>query len=121
MAAPPLRSIFHSLHQDHNAMLHESISIAVVEDDPIMGESLNQWLELEGYEVGWWRTGLEAVAGIQTLMPDLVICDIRLPDISGDEVFRRIAADPEAPPFLFMTAFGQIDQAVALMRAGAGD
>jgi DNA-binding NtrC family response regulator len=102
-------------------MLHESISIAVVEDDPIMGESLNQCLELEGYEVGWWRTGLEAVAGMQTLMPDLVICDIRLPDISGEEVFRRIAGDPEAPPFLFMTAFGQIDQAVALMRAGAGD
>lgn len=102
-------------------MLHEPISIAVVEDDPIMGESLNQCLELEGYEVGWWRTGLEAIPGIRTLMPDLVICDIRLPDISGEEVFRRLAADPEAPPFLFMTAFGQIDHAVALMRAGAGD
>jgi DNA-binding NtrC family response regulator len=102
-------------------MLREPVSVGVVEDDPIMGESLNQCLELAGYEVEWWRTGQEAVAGLQASMPDLVICDIRLPDISGEEVFRQVAADPEAPPFLFMTAFGQIDQAVALMQAGAAD
>ena len=102
-------------------MSHEPVSIAVVEDDPIMGESLTQCLELEGYTIEWWRSGMEAVAGIRTSAPDLVICDIRLPDMSGEDVFRRIAADFAAPPFLFMTAFGQIDQAVALMRAGAGD
>lgn len=102
-------------------MLHEPLSIAVVEDDPIMGESLNQCLTLEGYRVAWWRTGEEALASIQATAPDLVICDIRLPDISGADIFHKVAANSEAPPFLFMTAFGQIDQAVALMRAGAGD
>lgn len=102
-------------------MLHESFSIAVVEDDPIMGESLNQSLTLEGYQVAWWRTGTEALECLRTHAPDLVICDIRLPDISGEEIFRKVAARSEAPPFLFMTAFGQIDQAVELMRAGAGD
>jgi two-component system, NtrC family, response regulator HydG len=102
-------------------MSHDPLSIALIEDDPIMGESLNQCLELEGYRVAWWRTGREALIALGTAAPDLVICDIRLPDISGEDVFRRVAADPEAPPFLFMTAFGQIDQAVALMRAGAGD
>ena len=102
-------------------MSHEPLSIALIEDDPIMGESLNQCLELEGYRVEWWRTGRDALAGLSGSAPDLVICDIRLPDISGADVFRKVAADPDAPPFLFMTAFGQIDQAVALMRAGAGD
>ena len=102
-------------------MLPEALSIAIVEDDPIMGESLNQCLELEGYKVEWWRTGQEALAGMETLLPDLVICAIRLPDISGADVFRQVASEPDAPPFLFMTAFGQIDQAVALIRAGAGD
>lgn len=102
-------------------MSPERPSIGVIEDDPIMGESLNQCLELKGYDVVWWRTGREAVIGLEKELPDLVICDIRLPDISGEDVFRRIARSGVAPPFLFMTAFGQIDQAVALMRAGAGD
>lgn len=102
-------------------MPHDPLSIAIVEDDPIMGESLNQRLALEGYHVEWWRTGEEALTSLETSAPDLVICDIRLPDISGAEVFRKAAANREAPPFLFMTAFGQIDQAVALMRAGAID
>ncbi|BBF92338.1 sigma-54-dependent transcriptional regulator [Blastochloris tepida] len=103
-------------------MLPDSLSIAIVEDDPVMGESLNQGLELEGCRVSWWRTGAEALAGLRAAAaPDVVICDIRLPDMSGEDVFRRLAADAASPPFLFMTAYGEIDQAVALIRAGGGD
>lgn len=102
-------------------MLPEAVSIAVVEDDPIMGESLNQYLELEGCKVEWWRTGREALAGLGRIVPDLVICDICLPDMSGEDIFRTVSNDAAAPPFLFMTAYGQIDQAVALIRAGGGD
>lgn len=102
-------------------MSPERLWIGVVEDDPIMGEPLNQCLELEGYQVAWWRTGCEAMSGLKRKLPDLVICDIRLPDMSGEVLFRTIANSCIAPPFLFMTAFGQIDQAVALIRAGAGD
>jgi DNA-binding NtrC family response regulator len=53
--------------------------------------------------------------------PDLVICDIRLPDVRGDELFRQLASSSSTPPFLFITAFGDIDQAVSVMREGAGD
>ncbi|WP_315777877.1 MULTISPECIES: sigma-54 dependent transcriptional regulator [unclassified Bradyrhizobium] len=102
-------------------MLPESVSIAVIEDDPIMGESLNQYLELEGCKVEWWRSGQEALAGLRRGAPDLVICDIRLPDMSGEDIFRKVSGESAAPPFLFMTAYGQIDHAVALIRAGAGD
>ena len=102
-------------------MLNESGCIAVVDDDPIMGESLQRALELEGWRTVWWHTGRKAVDGISKLCPDLVLCDIRLPDMGGDEVFRATAARSLAPPFIFMTAFGQIDQAVALIRAGAQD
>jgi DNA-binding NtrC family response regulator len=99
----------------------EAPQIALIEDDPIMGESLCQCLELEGYRVAWWRSGEEALTGLHAAAHDLVICDIRLPDISGEDVFRRMADVAESPPFLFMTAFGHIDQAVALIRAGAAD
>jgi DNA-binding NtrC family response regulator len=55
------------------------------------------------------------------LRADLVVCDIRLPDGTGEDVFRSASAVPEAPPFLFVTGHGDIDQAVRLMRNGAGD
>ena len=86
-----------------------------------MGESLQRALHLEGWRALWWRTGRQAVDAMSTLCPDLVLCDIRLPDMGGEEVFRTANARSLAPPFIFMTAFGQIDQAVALVRAGAHD
>ena len=102
-------------------MPNELGCIAVVDDDPIMGESLQRALELEGWRAVWWHTGKRAVDEMCALCPDLVLCDIRLPDMSGEEVFRAANARSLAPPFIFMTAYGQIDQAVALVRAGAQD
>ena len=95
--------------------------IGLVEDDPIMGESLVQRLGLEGMRVHWWRTGREAVAGIRQMRFEAVICDIRLPDLDGEGVFREAVQGPQAPPFLFVTGHGDIDQAVRLMRSGAAD
>jgi DNA-binding NtrC family response regulator len=102
-------------------MPNEPGCVAVVDDDPIMGESLQRALELEGWRAVWWHTGKTALDGMSELCPDLVLCDIRLPDMDGEEVFRATNARALAPPFIFMTAFGQIDQAVALIRAGAQD
>ena len=102
-------------------MLPEGCRIGVVEDDPVMGESLRQRLTLEGCDVDWWTTGRDAAAGLRSLAHDLVICDIRLPDMGGAALFKETVRDVHAPPFLFITAYGEIDQAVALMRAGAGD
>jgi DNA-binding NtrC family response regulator len=104
-------------------MLREHAHIGLVEDDPVMGGSLVQRLELEGWHVDWWRCGRDAVAEIPVLADslDLVICDICLPDISGEEVFGMLATMPAAPPFIFVTGYGEIDQAVRLMRSGAAD
>lgn len=99
----------------------EGRTITVVEDDPIMGESLVQSLTLEGCSVHWCETGAEAVSWLSTRKTDLVICDIRLPDANGGEIFSSLSAQGEAPPFMFVTAYGEIDQAVDLIRAGACD
>lgn len=99
----------------------EGRSIDVVEDDPIMGESLVQRLALEGVTARWWKDGREALAGLRRGMPEAVVCDIRLPDLSGEEVFRDVVGRSEAPPFLFITGHGEVDQAVRLLRSGAGD
>ena len=99
----------------------ENRNFGLIEDDPIMGKSLAQRLKLEGARVRWWRTGAEALQGLSEATADAVICDIRLPDRSGADVFRSIARSRSAPPFLFITGFGDVEQAVGLMREGARD
>ena len=95
--------------------------IAVVEDDPIMGESIVQRLTLEGYQAEWCRTGNQAREAVRRRRPDVMVCDIRLPDMSGEELFRELLPGLGSSPTLFITAYGDIDQAVRLMRAGAAD
>ena len=102
-------------------MLLEGRVIGLVEDDLVMGESLVQGLSLEGSRVEWWKSADEAKRGISSTRPDLVICDMRLPDGRGDQLFFELANKQSLPPFFFITAFGDIDQAVAVMRAGAAD
>jgi DNA-binding NtrC family response regulator len=102
-------------------MLLDGRVVGLIEDDPVMGESLVQSLSLEGCHVDWWKTGAEAMRGLRSTSPDLVVCDIKLPDINGDDLFRQLAAVSQVPPFLFVTAYGDIDQAVAIMRAGGSD
>ena len=95
--------------------------IGVIEDDPVMGGTLTHRLELEGYVPLWWRTGQEAVEGLHNARPDLVVCDIRLPDMTGEDIFFSVLPQLSGTPFLFVTAFGQIEQAVRLTKAGAVD
>jgi DNA-binding NtrC family response regulator len=102
-------------------MSHEPARVAVIEDDPVMGASLIQRLELEGYAPIWWQTGGGALAALKLQRPDLLICDIRLPDMTGEEIFRRALPELGTSPVLFITAYGEIEQAVRLVRGGADD
>jgi DNA-binding NtrC family response regulator len=102
-------------------MPHERGLIGVIEDHEIQGGTLTHRLELEGYRALWWRTGQEALAGLDAVLPNLVICDVQLPDMNGEEVFLQALPRLRGKPVLFVTAFGEIDQAVRLTKAGAVD
>jgi DNA-binding NtrC family response regulator len=104
-------------------MRHEAFVVGLIEDDPVMGGSIVQRLEIEGCSVHWWKSGAAALAASHSALPelDIVVCDIRLPDMNGEDVFRKLLAGKDAPPFLFITGFGEIDHAVRLMRMGAAD
>jgi DNA-binding NtrC family response regulator len=95
--------------------------VLVVEDDPVLGPALLQRLRLEGYRPRLAATGAAALQEAAGLRPDAVLSDIRLPDMSGEEVYRRLVAELGALPAFFMTAFGDVAQAVRLVRAGARD
>ena len=97
--------------------------IALIEDDEIMGGSLVQRLTLEGAEVIWIKRAGPALGAIRTPRApiDAVVCDIRLPDGTGEEIFAALCRTTTPPPFLFITGQGGIDQAVRLLRAGAAD
>ena len=97
--------------------------IALVEDDEIMGGSIAQRLELEGARVVWMKTKMVALGAIRTPHKkfDAVVCDIKLPDGTGEELYLTLCDHTVPPPFLFVTGHGGVNQAVRLIRAGAAD
>ncbi len=95
--------------------------VLVVEDDPVLGPALVQRLRLEGFRPRLAATGAAALREAAALRPDAVVSDIRLPDMSGEAVYLRLVAELGALPAVFMTAFGEVAQAVRLVRAGARD
>lgn len=101
----------------------EGRHIALIEDDEIMGGSLHQRLGLEGARVVWLKTLHRALGALRTPHRpfDAVICDIRLPDGTGEELFLKLCAHGTPPPFLFITAQATAEQAVRLLRSGAAD
>lgn len=102
--------------------MNNSVRICLVEDDEIMGEALCERLEMEGLEYQWTKLGNEAIKAISEQQFSVVLSDIRLPDISGEKLFETIRnTHVEFPPFVFMTAYGTVDQAVSLMKSGASD
>jgi len=97
--------------------------IALVEDDEIMGGSITQRLELEGARVVWMKTKTIALGAIRTPYKkfDAVVCDTKLPDGTGEDLYMALCDHTVPPPFLFVTGHGGVDQAVRLIRAGAAD
>jgi len=95
--------------------------ILVIDDEPILRDSLEVALKTSGYEVLTARTGEEGLERFQKENPDLVLLDHWLPGINGDEVLRRIKEEDPEIPIIIMTAQGSIEMAVNLMKMGAFD
>ncbi|MDH3319172.1 MAG: sigma-54 dependent transcriptional regulator [Betaproteobacteria bacterium] len=102
--------------------MNDAPLVCLVEDDPIMGESLRHRLELEGFRYDWHTCAQDALACIGQKPYAVVVSDIRLPDLGGDELFGRLLESGRPlPPFIFITGFGSVDRAVQLLKMGAAD
>lgn len=96
-------------------------TIMLVEDDPSLGQLLAEELEMDGYAVVRAATVQEARRLLQAQRPALIVSDLRLPDGDGMQVLAFQQAEHPGIPFIVITAFGTVDQAVEALQAGADD
>lgn len=102
-------------------MKRQALDVLVVEDDGVLGGTVAQRLRLEGLSIVWVQTIAEALDSLEKHHPALMLCDIRLPDGTGNEVFRRAGKLLWETDVIFVTAYADVQQAVELVRAGASD
>lgn len=98
-------------------------NIIVIEDQAPMRRNLALMLELEGYEVKAAENGRIGLELIRNSRPDLVICDVMMPELDGYGVIQALRAEPATAtiPFIFMTARGDAPDVRIGMNFGADD
>lgn len=95
--------------------------IAIVEDDLVLGRSLQQRFLLEGFRVAWFTTIAEARAALSGPAVDVVLSDIRLPDGNGGQLMAEIFGAFGIVPTVFMTAYTDLAEAIRLIKLGGRD
>ena len=97
--------------------------ILIIEDHAPMRRSLETVLEMEGFRVSAAENGRLGVQFAFASPPDLVLCDIQMPELDGHGVLKALRADTRTHlvPFIFLTAWGERHDVRAGMSAGADD
>jgi len=97
--------------------------ILVIEDEESVRLNLVELLEAEGYQCVVARDGEEGVRAAWNELPDLIICDVLMPQLDGFGVLARLAQDPATAltPFIFLTALGERKDQRTGMELGADD
>lgn len=96
-------------------------TILVVDDDSSVRRVLQMQLAEAGYDVAQANSGGEALRFLAESHPQLVITDLKMPDLDGIELLQRIREDEIQTTVILITAFGSIETAVQAMRLGAYD
>jgi two-component system, sporulation sensor kinase E len=95
--------------------------ILIVDDNLEFTEMVKQHLNVEGFQTSIALDGKTAIEKISTDFPEMVLLDLKLPDIPGEEVLKRIKELSENTAIIVVTGYGGEQVAVDLMKAGATD
>lgn len=95
--------------------------ILIVDDDYFFRNLYSEILELEGYEVESVSSGVEAVEYVKLNDVDLVITDLMMPDMNGQEVLERTKQHNALIDVILITGHGSIESAIAALKSGAFD
>src|SRR3970040_2227354 len=98
-----------------------SSQLLIVDDERLIRWSLEQTLAKGGYEVSTASTGEAALPPVRDDPPDLILLDLKLPDIDGLQVLRQIKDTNPHVQVLIMTAYADVGTAVEAMKLGAYD
>ncbi len=91
--------------------------ILIIDDDIYIGNMLQEVLEVEGYQVSRAYSGTEAVLALGCIQPDLILLDLMLPGLSGEEVLPKLAGIP----VIVVSAKTDIDSKTSLLLGGVAD
>ncbi|WAJ35969.1 SpoIIE family protein phosphatase [Pseudomonas sp. GOM7] len=98
-----------------------SATLLIIDDDDVVRASLAAYLEDSGFEVLQANNGLQGLEVFQQAKPDLMICDLRMPQVDGLELIRRINAMGVEVPVIVVSGAGVMSDAVEALRLGAAD
>lgn len=97
--------------------------ILVIEDEAKMRRNLLTILQMEGYQAVGAENGSEGLKMVDTELPDLILCDVMMPDLDGYSVLEKVRANPKTTdiPLIFLTARGEKTDFRHGMNLGADD
>ena len=96
-------------------------TVLIVDDERTLARAIKAFLTESGYEAEVAGDAEQALRLLETMHPDVVFCDVRLPGMNGIELLRRIREFDAAIPVIIMTAHGTIEGAVEAVKLGAFD
>ncbi len=102
-------------------MSGDGVQILIVDDDVQLCSMLNRLVTKEGFKAEAVHDGASAKRMVHSRMPDLMLLDVRLPDVSGMEVLKEVKELEESLPVIMMTGHGEIRDSVEATKAGAHD
>jgi DNA-binding response OmpR family regulator len=84
------------------------VKIAIIEDDPVINQMYRMKFEADGFEVQVANNGKSGINMIQTFAPDIVLLDLQMPEMSGDEALAKIRSEPwgATVPVIILTNTG---------------
>jgi pilus assembly protein CpaE len=97
--------------------------VLLIDDEPIYYKMIVHALKPHGYEVEYARTGMDGLKTVPLFNPDVIITDVRLPDLSGYDVVQRLRRDPrfEGIPLIFLTSQADLSNKLKAFEVGADD
>ena len=101
--------------------MRNSIKILVIDDEPLMTVTIQDALISEGYQVVTAQTGRKGLDLFGQNQTDILITDLKLPDMDGIEILKEVKARNPETHVIVITAYGSIDSAVTAMKEGASD
>ncbi|MCX6621092.1 MAG: response regulator [Acidobacteria bacterium] len=95
--------------------------VLIVDDDPVVRDSLGKWFESEGYQAAIASGAKEALERIQAGRWDIALLDIKMPGIDGIELQAKLKEIEPDLPVVIMTGFASVETAVRALKNGAYD